>query len=217
MKYFPLIVCAVCLYACSNKSVPRGAGLPWTSGIQQIPGKIECEFYNKGGEGIAYHDVDSINNGSGKLNPANGSFLNEFRMGEGVDISYTKFNDIDNTGYNKVATEINKLYVGWTEPSEWIKFYVNVLESGMYDVGLMYTANGDGLISLEIDGKPLAENLKVVSTFDAKDPVAWRQWHHWNKAEALARVKLKKGVHTLTLRTIAHGNMNYDYLEFKKH
>ncbi|MBA4853860.1 hypothetical protein H1R81_25940 [Emticicia sp. BO119] len=196
--------------------MPTNAGQAWQNIIQQIPGKIECESYNLGGEGVAYHDTDSINNGSGKLNPANGSFLNEFRMNEGVDISYTKANDIDNTKYNKVMPEMNKFYVGWTEPSEWIKYYVNVKESGIYSVGLMYTANGDGLISLDIDGKPIAENLKVVSTFDPNEPVDWRQWHHWNKEASLAEVRLTKGIHILTLHTVAHGNMNYDYLEFKK-
>jgi hypothetical protein len=28
-------------------------------------------------------------------------------------------------------------------------------------------------------------------------------------------VKLKKGVHVITLKTVSHGNMNYDYLDLK--
>jgi hypothetical protein len=216
MKCCLFFILSIGLLACSPKQVPQDAGQAWQNKIQQIPGKIECEFYNLGGEGIAYHDNDSINNGSGKLNPANGSFLNEFRMKEGVDISYTKANDIDNTDYNKVMPEMNKFYVGWTENSEWIKYYVNVKETGNYAVGLMYTANGDGVIALDLDGVPIAGNIKVVSTYDPKEPIPWRQWHHWNKAERLAEVWLKKGIHTLTLHTVAHGNMNYDYLEFKR-
>lgn len=215
MKPYLPIILAFGLYTCTQKNTPHKAGQAWNNTVQQIPGKIECEFYNRGGEGIAYHDADSINNGSGKLNPADGTFLNEFRMQEGVDISYTKARDIDNTKYNKVMPEMNQLYVGWTENSEWIKYYVIVKESGTYTIGLMYTANGDGLISIDIDDKPIAENLKVVSTYDPTEPVAWRQWHHWNKAEGLAVVKLKKGIHTLTLHTVEHGNMNFDYLEFK--
>lgn len=216
MKPYLFFVLSLILYTCSQRQIPHDAGQAWQNKIQEIPGKIECEHYNQGGEGIAYHDTDSSNNGSGKLNPANGSFLNEFRMKEGVDISYTKARDIDNTPYNKVMPEMNQLYVGWTENSEWIKYYVNVKETGTYVVGLMYTANGDGIIALDIDRVPVAENLKVVSTFDPKEPIAWRQWHHWNKAEALAEVRLEKGIHTMTLHTVAHGNMNYDYLEFKK-
>jgi hypothetical protein len=87
-------------------------GKPWNNEPQQIPGKIQCELYDVGGQNIAYFDKDSINNGSGKLNPANGTFLNEFRMKEGVDISYTKSRDIDNSPYNVVEPLMGELYVG---------------------------------------------------------------------------------------------------------
>jgi hypothetical protein len=191
------------------------AGKPWQNNIQHIPGRIECEFYNKGGEGVAYHDSDSINNGSGKLNPANGTFLNEFRIKEGVDISYTKEHAIDNNPYNKVPRDMGKLYVGWTKPGEWINYTVKVNESRAYQIGLMYTANGDGAISFNLDGKLITGPLKVTSTHNDRDTVAWRQWHHWNKMDSLTTVNLKKGVHILTLQIVANGNMNFDYLEFQ--
>jgi len=35
--------------------------------LQTIPGKLQCEYYDFGGEGIAYHDSDTINSGSGKI------------------------------------------------------------------------------------------------------------------------------------------------------
>jgi len=50
------------------------------SGAQRIPGRVECAYYDRGGESIAYHDTDARNNGSGALNPADGTYLNEFRM-----------------------------------------------------------------------------------------------------------------------------------------
>jgi hypothetical protein len=192
------------------------SGKPWQNKMQQIPGRIECEYYDEGGEGIAYHDSDSINNGSGKLNPANGTYLNEFRMKEGVDISYTKTNDIDNNKYNKVSRDMDEFYIGWTVPGEWIKYTVNVNESGTYNVGLMYTANGNGAISFDLDNKELTGPLKIISTHDDRDTVKWRQWHHWNKTDQLTTVKLEKGVHVVTIHIVANGNMNLDYLEFKK-
>ena len=190
----------------------------WNDCIQQIPGKIQCEFYDLGGEGLAYHDTDSVNNGSGKLNPPDGNFLNEFRMKEGVDISYTKFRDpaIDNSPYNMVKPEKNKLYIGWTVPGEWINYTVNINKSGIYSIGLMYTASGDGGIALDIDRKPLTQELLIPSTRNEIEPIAWRQWHHWNRIDSLTTVTLEKGVHILTLKTVTNGNMNYDYLEFKK-
>lgn len=181
---------------------------------QSLPGKLECEQYMAGGEGIAYHDTDPINNGSGKLNPADGTFLNEFRMKEGVDVSYTKERNVDNHAYNKVNPDMDQLYVGWTQPGEWVKYNIIVNEAGDYKVSLMYTANGDGVIAIDIDGKESLK-AKVPTTFDAADTIAWRQWHHWNKTD-LGSIKLTKGQHVLTLKTVEHGNMNYDYLEFKK-
>ncbi len=80
----------------------------------------------------------------------------------------------------------------------------------------MYTANGDGIISLDLDGKDISGSLKVSSTHDDRDTVAWRQWHHWNKADSLTKITLKKGVHVLTLHIVGNGNMNFDYLEFEQ-
>ncbi len=191
------------------------ADKPWQNKIQSISGRIECELYNEGGEGIAYHDSDSINNGSGKLNPANGTYLNEFRMKEGVDISYTKPHGIDDNPFNRAPRDMGQLYVGWTKPGEWINYTVMVTQTAKYKIGLMYTANSDGQISLDLDGKDATGPLNVASTHDDRDTVAWRQWHHWNKADSLTAVVLKKGIHILTLHVVANGNMNFDYLEFK--
>ena len=63
----------------------------YNGGPQKIPGRIFCAYYDLGGEGVAYHDTDPQNHGSGELNPADGTYLNEFRIQEGVDTSYTKF------------------------------------------------------------------------------------------------------------------------------
>ena len=192
------------------------SGRPWDNKRQQIPGRVECEYYDLGGEGVAYHDSDSINNGSGKLNPANGDFLNEFRLHEGVDISFTKSKGIDDHSFNKTEPGLSKLYVGWTQPGEWINYTVEVKETGTYRVTLKYTANGDGTIAMDVDGKPAAKDFRVTSTHDDRDTVAWRQWHHWNKADPLGEIKLQKGIHVLRLHVVEHGNMNFDYLEFTR-
>src|SRR6266852_3816997 len=132
----------VSVLSCTSERKIQNKGEPWQNKMQQVPGRIEFEYYNEGREGIAYHDSDSVNNGSGKLNPANGTYLNEFRMHEGVDISYTKAHNIDNNPYNKLPRDLDKLYIGWTKPGEWIKYTVKVDQTGDYSVGLMYTANG---------------------------------------------------------------------------
>jgi hypothetical protein len=56
----------------------------------------------------------------------------------------------------------------------------------------------------------------VDSTFDPADPVAWRQWHHWNVAKGIAKVHLGKGKNVLTVHILTGGNMNLAWLDFKK-
>jgi hypothetical protein len=215
MKRFLPAIFPICMVACMPNYITKTyQGKQWL--IQTIPGKIECELYDKGGESVAYHDADSINNGSGKLNPANGNFLNEFRMKEGVDISYTKSGSIDNNPFSKPQPVMNQLYVGWTQPGEWINYTMKVKATGAYRVGIMYTANGDGAIALDIDGRQVAGALQIFSTHNDADTVAWRQWHHWGKLDSLTTINITKGFHLLTLHVAEHGNMNFDYLEFVK-
>lgn len=189
----------------------------YKSGPQIIPGKLQCEYYDFGGEGVAYHDSDSINSGSGKLNPADGSYLNEFRIKEAVDISYTKFTDpaIDNNPYNLVGPEKDQFYVGWTAPGEWTKYTVNVKETGTYQLGIMYTSNQNGKISISVNDLDKTGPLPISSTFVAADSIAWRQWHHWNYIDKLAKIELQKGIQTITIHTVEIGQMNYDFINFE--
>jgi len=191
----------------------------YQGGAQKIPGKVLCAYYDLAGEGVAYHDSDAVNNGSGKLNPSDGSYLNEYRKNEGVDISYTKFGrdpQIDDTPYDRVRPPANMLYVGWTEPGEWFNVTVDVAEAGEYTADLLYTSNRGGTIAVDVNGKAATEPLTIVSTFDAADQVAWRQWHHWNVAPNLMRLHLPKGKSVLTVHILTEGQMNLAVLDFKK-
>jgi hypothetical protein len=199
------------------------AGTPYGDshhpGMQIIPGRVECAYYDRGGEGVAYHDSDAINQGSGKLNPANGTYLNEFRMNEGVDTSYTKFHDphfqIDNNPYSRVLPPSNQMYVGWTEPGEWFNITVKVARAGTYKGSLLYTSNRGGTISLDVDGQDATGPLKIASTFNQADPIAWRQWHHWNVLPGFVTLKLPAGTSVLTIHILTEGNMNLAYFDFK--
>lgn len=215
MKKTLLIFFYVSIVACTATYIPKSySGSTYKT--QTIPGKIECEFYDHGGEGIAYHDSDKINNGSGKLNPANGTYLNEFRMNESVDISYTKSNNVDNNPYGKIMPIMDQLYVGWTVPGEWVNYSVKVKKSGTYKIAVAYTSNGNGAISFDIDNKPATSEITIPSTHNDADTVAWRQWHHWNRIDSLTSVNISKGKHLLTLHIAQHGQMNFDYFEFHK-
>jgi Carbohydrate binding module (family 6). len=96
-----------------------------------------------------------------------------------------------------------------------MNYSIDVKTAGTYTIDLMYTACGDGVISFDLNGKALTGKLKVLSTKSDKEPLAWRQWHHWNRMVSLATVRLKKGIQVLTLRVVSNGNMNFDFLDFK--
>jgi len=75
--FFGIIILSILLFPrCNSKSrIGNYKGTPYADsvykkGAQIIPGKLQCEYFDFGGEGIAYHDNDSINSGSGHLNPS---------------------------------------------------------------------------------------------------------------------------------------------------
>jgi hypothetical protein len=217
-----LLLTATALSASQKDYLKKYKGTPYQDsrhqgGAQRIPGRVECAYYDRGGEGVAYHDSDSKNNGSGALNPADGTYLNQFRMDEGVDISYTKFHDqIDDSPYDLVLPPENQFYVGWTEPGEWFKITVQVAHAGIYRADLLYTSNRGGTISMDVNGKDATGPLTIASTFNPSDPIAWRQWHHWNIAPDVLKLRLSAGKSILTVRILTQGNMNLAYFDFKE-
>ena len=88
---------------------------------QAIPGRLECAFYDLGGEGVAYHDTTPINILSGVLNQQRRhqrahatAYHWNFRRDEGVDISFVKdWADLNHP--NLVDPPVNQLYIGGTE------------------------------------------------------------------------------------------------------
>jgi hypothetical protein len=208
--------------AFASDGPPEYRGVPYhdavyNAGPQAIPGRVQCAYFDLGGEGVAYHTADKRNQGSGQLNPANGSYLNEFRMNEAIGTSYTKFHDaIDKNPFNLVQPPEGQLYVGWTTPGEWINMTVVVERAGTYTVDLLYTSNRGGDISLDLNGRPLTSALRVLSTKSADETVPWRQWHHWNLMKAAAEVYLPRGKNVLTLRVLTQGNMNLAWLDFER-
>jgi len=76
-----LMAAAFCFVGCASKGSKGWKayhGKPFQDnayhgGPQTIPGRVQCAYYDLGGEGVAYHDTDATNHGSGALNPANGS------------------------------------------------------------------------------------------------------------------------------------------------
>jgi hypothetical protein len=199
----------------SNAGIPPDyKGKPYEDsvykgGAQVIPGKIECAYYDLGGEGVAYHDFDAINKGSGELNkspnhhrPQATAYQWEFRQHEAVDISYTKdFADyIHNDNY--FTPPMNQLYIGWTEDNEWVNYTVNVKKAGKYRIVALY-ANDANTIKFSINYKPASV---------CKLPLATGSMHKWNKAEIGTITFEEAGIQLLTFNY--NKRNNFAYFEF---
>jgi glucose/arabinose dehydrogenase/type 1 glutamine amidotransferase len=116
-------------------------GTPWA-----VPGTIQAEDFDNGGEGIAYHDTDASNNGG------------QYRPTEGVDIEATSDTG---TGYD----------VGWTAGGEWLEYAVNVSTSGVYKLEARYAALGNGgNFHVELDGVDKTGSLTISNT------TGWQVW-----------------------------------------
>jgi len=180
------------------------------SGPASVPGIVQCALYDLGGEGVAYHDADAVNHGSGELNQQKGhqrahagSYIWNFRRDEGVDISYVKdWADLNHT--NLVTPHINQFYIGWTTNGEWCNYTVDVLEAGAYRIKALY-AYQTNTVTFDLNGKPAAI---------CKLPVATRSFHHWNFAEIGAITFPEKGRQLLTFH-YGLGN-NFASFEFEK-
>jgi aryl-phospho-beta-D-glucosidase BglC (GH1 family) len=113
--------------AASFRQVTSSTQTPWTGTAYAVPGRIEAENFDKGGQGVAYSDTDAANNGS------------QYRTSEAVDIETSTEGD-----YN----------VGWTQAGEWLEYTVNVATAGDYkvDVRVASANSAGGSFSLEFDG-----------------------------------------------------------------
>ncbi|HLO81794.1 MAG TPA: cellulase family glycosylhydrolase [Chitinophagaceae bacterium] len=179
------------------------------NGPQVIPGKIECAFYDLGGEGVAFHDLESQNRGSGGLNlepnhhrPHATPYEWGFRKEEGVDLSYTKdFADFNHSN-NYYVPAVNQFYIGWTENNEWVNYTVDVKVAGLYTIDALYSFN-DTTITFDVDQLP-ASTCKL--------PVNTGSFHAWNKG-VIGTIEFREpGLHLLTFH-YNKGN-NFAYFEF---
>jgi len=93
-----------------------------------IPGTIEAETFDTGGQGVAYNDTDAVNNGS-----------NVAREDEGVDIE----------------SRDGSQTIGWTANGEWLEYTVNAT-SGTYTIeARVATVSTGKSIAVTIDGANL--------------------------------------------------------------
>ena len=115
-----------------------GNGTPYFGDPVVVPGRIEAEHYDKGGQGVAYNDREE--NNIGQL----------FRIDEGVDIEAAS-----GGGYD----------VYWITAGEWIEYTFAVEEAGDFDITpYVATVPGFGNFTLLVDNEDISGRRDVTST-----------------------------------------------------
>jgi hypothetical protein len=206
-----------------NAQIPKGyKGKPFQdafhmSGPQVIPGRLQTVLYDLGGEGVAYHDTDKINHGSGELNYTKGhceegvlNYICHFRESEGVDISYVKkLADLNHP--SMVFPEWQQLYLGWEETGEWTNYTVDVKKPGRYKIVAMYS-HTPNTVQFSLNNQPAADCKLPVDPWtqfpDRHDP-DWMIYHAWNRAECGEIDFPKAGPQLLTLHYKTGNNLAY--------
>ena len=116
-----------------------GSGkLPGTFANNAIPGTIEAEHFDRGGQSVGFWDADHTNNGG------------SLRTDQGVDIG-----SVDGGGH----------YVGWIEPMEWLQFTTDVECGGIHTVRARVASESTGgAFHLESNGVNLTGPIAIPST-----------------------------------------------------
>jgi len=150
-----------------------------------IPGTLQAENYDKGGDGVTYHDNESQNQGDAG-----------FRTSEGVDI-------VKGNGGNAI---------GYTSADEWLEYTVNVSQAGYYTYEAVAssgtTGSGFRLELSDLNGiNALTGNISVPQT-------ASNDWSVYKTLTGRTLIPLKEGDQVIRL-TITGSNCNVDKITFK--
>lgn len=134
------------LYVCLNNGMVKRIvseevdQSPYHSEPHEVPGVIQAQDFDLGGQGLAYSDNSNVNQGSA------------YRQDEFVDIEHTT----DERGdYN----------IHDMESGEWLEYAVNVAGTGEYDVRFRLLAPEDGgVLTLEHNNTLIGDTVEVTST-----------------------------------------------------
>lgn len=112
---------------------------PFNGSASVIPGTIEAEHFDEGGEGIGWHDLRAGNEGG------------DYRDTD-VDLAVA---DDDGRGYT----------VGWIGAGEWLTYTVDVTVPGVYTVDARVASAGPGgTFHIEVDGVDRTGAIAVPDT-----------------------------------------------------
>ena len=161
----------------------------------QIPGVVYLSDYDLGTNGIAYYDVNYANYSlSGEPYEAWNSGW-AYRN-DGVDIQ-TNSDNINSNGY----------HIGYTKDKEWLKYTVQVIETGFYNINFRYaTTQTGGKVKLFVN------DLDIVGTVNLGNTGGWSNFVN----QYIENIYLEAGNHVLKVEIEGSSEFNMSSIEFLK-
>jgi hypothetical protein len=180
-------------------------GTPFNGVAQTIPGRIEFENYDMGGEGVSFHiDLHNIAEAPIKdYRPGEVTFGAIDETNTGIHAGQDKY--FDGTLYPSTENP-NSKYMGWTHAGDFVRLTVYVERTDTYRISSTFAEETQIIgINIEVDGLPGTGNLNLNYGNGG--------FHTWKYFDNIAELYLTKGLHMLQFNIpIAH--LNYDYLQF---
>jgi len=128
--------------SCATSSEWPGPSRPYKGKVHAIPGTIETEDFDEGGEGVAYHDME----------PEQKEKHQPPYRDTGVDLEWRE-------------DASQKFNLGWTRPGEWLVYTVEVKEAGTYTIEMMVACDKrGGQFRLEFNGVDKTGPVEVPDT-----------------------------------------------------
>ena len=112
---------------------------PYLGAPVALPGLVEAEHFDNGGEGHAYHETSSGNSG--------GAY---------------RATDVDLEGTSDTGGGYN---IGWVSAGEWLKYSVTVATAGLYTIQIRVASPGvGGRCHLEVNGIDVTGAIPIPDT-----------------------------------------------------
>ena len=114
-----------------------------------------------------------------------------------------------------VPEDPNQAYVGWTHGGEWLKYTVNVTESGTYAIGAKVAAGAKGAtLSFSFAPELSTGEIEIPTTAGFQPGV--EVYHVWEKLEAMKEIVLPAGTYVMTVKIGQIAGLNLHSFTFTK-
>ncbi len=162
----------------------KGQQAPYKTEMAELPGVLEAEDFDQGGESISFHDTDSDDQGKANYR-------------------------IDNEGVDIVKSN-NRNVIGYTASGEWLEYTVNVTASGTYEFEATVSSGTTG--SAFRIGEVKGTTTTFLATVNVPQTGS-SNWDSYKVVKGKLNRDLSKGTHVLRIM-ITGAQCNIDKIKF---